>query len=62
MAKKLLADANIQVTIYDAYENQELAKKLGIFKAPTLLVPQVDGTYKTYGNVSLIKGWIESRK
>lgn len=62
MAKKLLADANIQVTIYDAYENQELAKKLGIFKAPTLLVPQVDGTYKTYDNVSLIKGWIESRK
>ncbi len=62
LAKKLLADAHIDVTIYDAYENQELANKLGILKAPTLLVPQDDGSYKVYDNASLIKGWIESRK
>ena len=42
-------------------ENAELTKSFGIKQAPTLLIPDGD-TYKTYDNVSLIKGYLESTK
>ena len=57
----LLDKAGIKYDDYDAYENQELAKKLYVSTAPTLLVPKGDGNFSVYANVSEIKGWIEGK-
>jgi ribonucleoside-triphosphate reductase len=61
MAHMLLDKAGIKYDDYDAYENQELAKKLCVSSAPTLLVPKGDGNFSVYANVSEIKGWIEGK-
>ena len=60
MSKMLLEKAGIEYDWVDAEENAELTVKLGVKKAPTLLVPNGDG-YDVYENASNIKGWIESR-
>ena len=60
LAKMLLEKANIEYEWVDAEENAELTVKLGVKKAPTLLVPN-NGGFDVYENASNIKGWIESR-
>ncbi|MCR5309196.1 MAG: ribonucleoside triphosphate reductase [Bacilli bacterium] len=59
MAKMLLDKAGIAYDVVDAEENAELTKKFGVRKAPTLLVPNDDGTFTSYENASNIKGFIE---
>ncbi|MCQ2087307.1 MAG: ribonucleoside triphosphate reductase [Bacilli bacterium] len=59
MAKMLLDKAGISYDVVDAEENVELTKKFGIRKAPTLLVPNDDGSFESYENASNIKGFIE---
>ena len=61
MAKMLLEKAGINYKWVDAEENVELTNKLGIKKAPTLVVPC--GEEVTYfENASNIKGYIEGLK
>ena len=60
MSKMLLDKAGISYTWVDAEENPEITKKLGVKKAPTLLVPNGE-SYDLYENASNIKGYIESR-
>ena len=59
MAKMLLDKAGIAYDVVDAEENVEMTKKFGVRKAPTLLVPNDDGTFTSYENASNIKGFIE---
>ena len=59
MAKMLLDKAGIVYDVVDAEENVDLTKKFGVRKAPTLLVPNDDGTFTSYENASNIKGYIE---
>ena len=61
MSKHLLNTAKVAYKELDAYENAELAKKLGISEAPTLLVPN-SNTYDVFNNPSDIKKYIESLK
>ena len=61
MAKMLLAKANYQYNLVDAEEDVELTNSYNIRKAPTLLVPNKDGGYDVYDNVSLIKGYLEGK-
>ncbi len=61
VAKILLDKSKLNYKQIDAMENAELTKSFGIKQAPTLLIPDGD-TYKTYDNVSLIKGYLESTK
>ncbi len=60
MSKMLLDKAGIKYTVIDAEENIEMSKSFNIKKAPTLIVPMVDGTTGIYENASNIKGYIES--
>jgi ribonucleoside-triphosphate reductase len=60
MAKMLLDKARIKYTVIDAEEEPELAQKLGVQKAPTLLVPTKSGV-KVYDNASEIKRFIEGK-
>ena len=60
MSKMLLDKAGIKYTWVDAEENPELTMKLGVKKAPTLIVPNGD-SFDSYENASNIKGFIESR-
>ena len=60
MAKMLLDKAKIKYTVIDAEEEVELTHKLGVQKAPTLLVPTKDGV-KVYDNASEIKRFIEGK-
>ena len=60
MAKMLLDKARIKYTVIDAEDNAELAQKLGVQKAPTLLVP-TKGGIKVYDNASEIKRFIEGK-
>jgi len=60
MAKMLLDKAKIKYVVIDASENPELTQKLGVQKAPTLLVPTKNGV-KVYDNASEIKRFIEGR-
>ncbi|MBE5736146.1 MAG: ribonucleoside triphosphate reductase [Clostridiales bacterium] len=60
MAKMLLDKAKIKYTVIDAEEEPELTNKLGVQKAPTLLVPTKDGI-KVYDNASEIKRFIEGK-
>ena len=60
MAKMLLEKAGIEVQILDASENKELAKELGVMKAPTMFVSE-NGKQIKLDNVSDIKKYIESK-
>ena len=61
MAKMLLDKAGIKYNVIDAEENADLTNKFGVKKAPTLIVPTVEGA-KYYDNASEIKRYIESCK
>ena len=60
MVKMLLDKAKIRYVVVDAEENPELTTKLGIQKAPTLLVPTKNGIV-AYDNASEIKRFIEGK-
>ena len=60
MVKMLLDKAKIRYVVVDAEENPELTTKLGIQKAPTLLVPTKNGVV-SYDNASEIKRFIEGK-
>jgi len=60
MAKMLLDKARIKYTVIDAEDNAELTQKMGVQKAPTLLVPTKNGL-KVYDNASEIKRFIEGK-
>ena len=61
MSKMLLDKAGVEYTVVDAEDNAELTNKLGVKKAPTLLVPTKNGV-EVYDNASEIKRYIEGRK
>ena len=61
MAKMLLEKAGINYKWVDAEENADLTTKLGVKKAPTLLVPH-DNHFDAFENASNIKGYIEGLK
>ena len=52
-------DKNV-IKVVDAEENPDLTQKLGVQKAPTLLVPTKNGV-KVYDNASEIKRFIEGK-
>ena len=56
----MLDKAGIIYSIVNAEENKDLTVKLGVIKAPTLLVPNGNG-YDAYDNASEIRKYIESR-
>ena len=60
MAKMILDKAKVKYNVIDAEEEHELTHKLGVQKAPTLLVPTKDGV-KVYDNASEIKRFVEGR-
>ncbi|HHT66682.1 MAG TPA: ribonucleoside triphosphate reductase [Erysipelotrichaceae bacterium] len=60
MAKLLLDKAGIKYSVVDAEENIEKSKAYNIKKAPTLIVPNGDGSNDVYENASNIKVYIES--
>ena len=62
MAKLLLDKAGIRYKVIDAEEQMELTVAYKIKKAPTLLVPNEDGEYIRYENVSNVKAWIEQQR
>ena len=59
MAKMLLGNANIEYKNIDAEDDKEITVAYGIKKAPTLLVPNGNGSYDVYDNASEIKRYIE---
>ena len=61
IALSLLDKANISVNEVMAYENEDLAIKLGVRQAPTL-VAVVDGAAEKYSGVAEIKKFIEAAK
>ena len=62
MSKMMLDKAGVQYTPIDAEDNKDQTVKMGIRKAPTLLVPNAEGGYDRYENASEIKGFIESSR
>lgn len=60
MAKMILDKAKVKYTVIDAEEEKELTQKMGVQKAPTLLVPTKDGV-KVYDNASEIKRFVEGK-
>ena len=56
----LLDKAKIRYVVVDAEENPDLTTKLGVQKAPTLLVPTKNGIV-AYDNASEIKRFIEGK-
>lgn len=56
IAKKLLE--GVSYTLIDAEENPDLARKYGVFQAPSLIVIEED-TIERYANVSRIKSYME---
>ena len=60
MAKMILDKAKIKYTVIDAEEDAELTHKMGVQKAPTLLVPTKNGV-KVYDNASEIKRFVEGK-
>jgi len=61
MVKMLLDKAKVRYVVVDAEENPELTSKMGVQKAPTLLVPTKNGIV-AYDNASEIKRFIEGKK
>ena len=59
-SKMMLDKAGVSYTVVNAEEDKELTVKLGVKKAPTLLVPTADG-FDAYDNASEIRKYIESR-
>ena len=59
MAKKLLNEKNVSYEVVDATRNIDLAKKFGIYAAPTLLVVK-DGKAETYASVSNIVKYLNN--
>ncbi len=59
-SKMMLDKAGVTYSIVNAEENKELTVKLGVKKAPTLLVPNGNG-FDAYDNASEIRKYIESR-
>ena len=59
-SKMMLDKAGVKYSIVNAEEDKELTIKLGVKKAPTLLVPNGNG-YDAYDNASEIRKFIESR-
>ena len=60
-AKIILEKAGIAYIFVDAEENKEVTNAYGVKKAPTLLVPTVEG-YDKFDNISLIKKFAESKQ
>lgn len=60
MAKMILDKAKVKYTVIDAEEEKELTQKMGVQKAPTLLVPTKDGV-QVYDNASEIKRFVEGK-
>ena len=61
-SKMMLDKAGFKYEIINAEELPEMAKRFGIKKAPTLVVPTENGFFETYDNASEIRKFIESRK
>ena len=61
IALSLLDKASISVNEVMAYENEDLAIKLGVRQAPTLVVVN-DGAFEKYSGVAEIKKFIEAAK
>ena len=59
-SKMMLDKAGVKYTVINAEEEKELTVKLGVKKAPTLLVPNGSG-YDAFDNASEIRKYIESR-
>ena len=57
MAKAILDKAGVKYRLVDAEENKDLTQKLGIKKAPTLLVPNGKG-YDVYDNASEVNRFV----
>jgi len=60
-SKMMLDKAGVKYSVINAEENKELTVKMGVKKAPTLLVPNGNG-YDAYDNASEIRKYIESNK
>ena len=61
MAKMMLDKAGIKYTVIDAEDNKDITTSYKVLKAPTLLVPNKNGSdYDRYENASFIKQYIES--
>ena len=59
-SKMMLDKAGVKYTVVNAEEDKDLTIKLGVKKAPTLLVPNGSG-YDAFDNASEIRKYIESR-
>ena len=59
--KMILDKAKVKYVVIDAEEEVELTHKMGVQKAPTLLVPTKKGV-DVYDNASEIKRYIEGLK
>ena len=59
-SKMMLDKAGVSYNVVNAEEDKELTVKLGVKKAPTLIVPTENG-YLAYDNASEIRKYIESR-
>ncbi|MBQ4098384.1 MAG: ribonucleoside triphosphate reductase, partial [Clostridia bacterium] len=59
-SKMMLDKAGVKYSVVNAEEDKDLTIKLGVKKAPTLLVPNGNG-YDAYDNASEIRKFIESR-
>ncbi len=62
MSKMMLDKAGIAYTPIDAEDNKDQTVKMGVRKAPTLLVPNANGGYDRFENASEIKGFIEKTR
>ena len=56
----MLDKAGVSYAVVNAEEDKDLTVKLGVKKAPTLIVPTENG-YVAYDNASEIRKYIESR-
>jgi ribonucleoside-triphosphate reductase len=60
MAKMILDKAKVKYVVIDAEEDADLTHKMGVQKAPTLLVPTKNGV-QVYDNASEIKRFVEGK-
>ena len=59
-SKMMLDKAGVKYSVINAEEEKDLTVKMGVKKAPTLLVPNGNG-YDVYDNASEIRKYIESK-